>query len=137
MLDIGTVCMKLAGRDAGMKAVIVEKIDGTLVLIDGQVRRRKCNIMHLEPLDQTLDIKKGAKHADVVAAFKKIHVVIADVKSKSPRARPIKVRKSLLKKKDVPKIEAVKKDVPKKETKLAKKVVKKVVKKVTKKVAKK
>ncbi len=52
MTEVGTVCLKIAGRDAGMKAVVVEKLDKEFVLIDGQVRRRKCNIKHLEPLTE-------------------------------------------------------------------------------------
>ena len=41
MIDVGRVCVKIAGRDAGKKAVVVEKIDSNFVLIDGQTRRRR------------------------------------------------------------------------------------------------
>lgn len=83
MIEIGRVCVKVAGRDAGLKCVVVENLGKNLVLIDGQTRRRKCNIAHLEPLPQKLDIEKGASHEKVVAAFKKIEVVIIDRKPKS------------------------------------------------------
>lgn len=78
--------MKIAGRDAGKKCVIVDT-DKDRVLIDGETRRRKCNPAHLEPLEQTLEIKKGAEHADVVKAFKTIGVEIAaPVKRAKPKA---------------------------------------------------
>ena len=46
MFNIGRVCVKLAGRDAGQKCVIVEILDEKTVLIDGMTRRRKCNKLH-------------------------------------------------------------------------------------------
>lgn len=52
-----------------MKCVIVDVLDKTHVLIDGETRRRKCNIAHLELLDQTVSIGKGAAHAQVAAAL--------------------------------------------------------------------
>jgi len=60
VFNIGRICMKIAGRDAGKYCVIVNEIDSNFVEIDGQTRRRKCNIDHLEPLDKIVDIKAGA-----------------------------------------------------------------------------
>lgn len=51
--------MKIAGRDAGHLAVVIDILTPTTVMIDGDVRRRKCNIKHLEPLPRKLDIKKN------------------------------------------------------------------------------
>ncbi len=82
MIEIGRVCVKIAGRDAGLKCVVVEDLGKNLVLIDGQTRRRKCNITHLEPLAQKLDIEKGTSHEKVAAAFKKVEVSIVERKSK-------------------------------------------------------
>ncbi len=94
MFEVGKVCMKIAGRDAGKLAVIVEILDEPYVMIDGEVRRRKCNILHLEPIERKVDIKKGATHTDVVKALgikeekkKKIK------KEKTLRPRSIKVKK--------------------------------------------
>ena len=53
MFEIGRLCVKIAGRDAGLKCLVVEVIDDNYVLIDGQTRRRKCNIKHLEPVSYT------------------------------------------------------------------------------------
>jgi large subunit ribosomal protein L14e len=65
MFEIGRVCVKIAGRDAGKTAIVVDKASGERVLIDGNVRRRKCNIKHLEPLQDILKLKKGASTSEV------------------------------------------------------------------------
>jgi large subunit ribosomal protein L14e len=61
--------MKLAGRDAGEKCVIVDVVDKYTVIIDGETRRRKCNLKHLEPLGQKLDVSKGASTSEVQKAL--------------------------------------------------------------------
>lgn len=93
IFDVGTVCVKLAGRDAGKKCVVVEVIDDTYVLIDGQTRRRKCNVYHLEPLKTQLKISKGASSDAVAKAFKEINVEIASAsKPKKAAQRPKHMR---------------------------------------------
>jgi large subunit ribosomal protein L14e len=62
MIEIGRLCVKTAGRDAGLKCIIVDILDDKFVLIDGETRRRKCNILHLEPLKDVIKIKKNASH---------------------------------------------------------------------------
>jgi len=69
VLGIGRVCVKIAGRDAGKKCVIVKEIDNTYVLVDGQTRRRKVNKFHLEPLEIVLSIDEDADNTTVVAAM--------------------------------------------------------------------
>ncbi len=76
--------MKLAGRDAGGRCVIL-KIEKNRALIDGQVRRRQCNIFHLEPLSQKIDISENASHEDVVSAFKKLGIDIKEKKKKEKK----------------------------------------------------
>ena len=92
--DVGRLCMKIAGRDARKKCVIVEVLDNLYVMIDGETRRRKCNINHLEPLKETIDIKKGASHEDIVAAFKKLGTELVDKKPKTAAERPRRKRKT-------------------------------------------
>jgi large subunit ribosomal protein L14e len=70
MVDIGRVCVKIAGRDAGKKCVVIDVLGKEMVMIEGETRRRKCNVAHIEPLDKKVDIKKGASHEDVMAALK-------------------------------------------------------------------
>ncbi len=96
MIDVGRICVKTAGRDAGMKCVVVEVIDENFVLIDGETRRRKCNIMHLEPLDKTVELKKGASHAEVANAFERLGYEVRTAKAKPKGVRPRKARKSKL-----------------------------------------
>jgi large subunit ribosomal protein L14e len=99
MFEIGRLCIKLAGRDATKKCVVVDIIDDRFVLIDGETRRRKCNVLHLEPLMEKLAIKKGASESDVKSAFKKIGIEIAETKPKQAGERPVTVRKGAEKQK--------------------------------------
>ncbi len=93
MIEVGRLCVKLAGRDAGLKCVVVEVLDKTFVMVDGQTRRRKCNIIHLEPLDEVIKIKSKASHEDVVSEFKKLKIEVAERKPKTSAERPRKIRK--------------------------------------------
>lgn len=69
MKELGRVCVKTAGRDAGKYCVIVEELEDNMVLVDGETRRRKVNLKHLEPTTRSIKIKSGASHKDVVAKF--------------------------------------------------------------------
>ncbi|MFX1375376.1 MAG: 50S ribosomal protein L14e [Promethearchaeota archaeon] len=70
--DIGRLCVKTMGREAGHYCIIVDVIDKNYLLIDGlQVRRRRVNYKHIEQLADIVEIKKGANHEDVEAAIKK------------------------------------------------------------------
>ncbi len=70
--DIGRVCVKTLGRETGYYCVVVDIIDKNYLLIDGlKVKRRRVNYKHVEPIDKTVDIKKGAPHEEVEAAIKK------------------------------------------------------------------
>jgi large subunit ribosomal protein L14e len=70
--DIGRVCVKTMGREAGNYCVIVDIIDKNYILIDGlKVKRRRVNFNHIEPGSDVIEIKKGAKHKDVEEAIKK------------------------------------------------------------------
>ena len=99
MIDVGRLCVKIAGRDAGKKCVVVEVLDNKFVLIDGETRRRKCNIVHLEPLEQTVSIEKNASHDVVVGVFKKLGIEIGVRKAKKSAVRPRTLRRSKLAKK--------------------------------------
>ncbi len=46
IFNVGRLCVKLAGRDAGRKCVVVEQVDKTFVVVDGDVRRKKVNMKH-------------------------------------------------------------------------------------------
>ena len=120
LYEVGRLCVKLAGRDAGKRCVVVEQVDKQYVLVDGATRRRKVNINHLEPLEEMLDVKSGS-HADVKAAFGKIGVEVLETKKKESKERPKKqkVKKGKVAKKEEAKPEpkAEKKESPKVEEK--------------------
>ncbi len=127
MIEIGRLCVKTAGRDSRRKCVIVDIVDDNFVLIDGDVRRKKCNIKHLEPLDKVIKIRKGASHDVVVKEFKELGVEIKEKKSKEKKERPRKVRKKKEKKPEEekkPKKAVKKKAKPKEGEKLAEKLEK-------------
>jgi len=96
MIEVGKVCMKIAGRDAGKICVIIKKIDNVMVMIDGETRRRKCNVNHLEILKQSVDIKEDASNSEVVKALKSINIEVAEKKETKSKEtqRPRKVKKS-------------------------------------------
>ncbi len=91
MFEVGRLCVKTAGREAGSKVIIVDIIDKNFVLIDGQVKRKKCNISHLEPLPQVIKIKKNASTDEVKKEFEKLNIKIEKkvrkVKTKKPKSK--------------------------------------------------
>ncbi len=92
LYEIGRICVKLAGRDAGKKCVIVDVLDDVYVLIDGETRRRKCNVAHLEPLTTSLPLKKNASHDAVVKEFDAINIKILSSTPKKATAKPVAKR---------------------------------------------
>ena len=92
VMKIGRLAIKTAGREAGKKCVIVDVIDNNYVLIDGDVRRKRCNITHLEPLGETIKIEKNASHDMVVKEFKKLAIEIKESKPKEKKEKPKKIR---------------------------------------------
>lgn len=87
-LDVGQVCVKFAGREAGNICVIVEKKDPNFVIVDGNVRRKRCNIMHLEPIGKKIPVKKTSTHAEIKKEFKKIGIEILEKKKKVKKEKP-------------------------------------------------
>ena len=85
MIDVGRLCIKIAGRDAGKKCVVIDSVNANTVLIDGETRRRKCSTAHIEPLKETVDIKKGASHEEVAKLFKeKLGIELKESKKVKP-----------------------------------------------------
>lgn len=74
-IEVGRICVKLTGREAGRKCVVVDIIDKSFVLITGPktvtgVKRRRANINHVEPLQDKVKIKRGASDEEVAEALK-------------------------------------------------------------------
>ncbi len=93
-IEIGRIVTKIAGRDAGKKAVITDILDDKYVLIDGETRRRKVNILHIEPSSQVIKIEKNASHEEVAKALKEIGIEARQTKPKPKTQKPKKKRKS-------------------------------------------
>ena len=92
---IGQLAIKIAGRESGKHCVIVDKIDSNQVLIDGNVRRKKCNINHLELLNKRLEIKKGASTEEIRKAMEKEGIKVIKLRpKKETKPRPRKIRKT-------------------------------------------
>lgn len=80
VFDVGRVCVKKAGREAGRKCVVVDIIDGNYVLVTGPktvtgVRRRRVNVRHLEPTPHKVSISKGASDEEVAEALAKANLL--------------------------------------------------------------
>jgi large subunit ribosomal protein L14e len=74
-IEVGRICAKLTGREAGRKCVIVDLMDKSFVLITGPktvtgIKRRRVNVNHIEPIQDTIEIKRGASDEEVAEALK-------------------------------------------------------------------
>jgi large subunit ribosomal protein L14e len=74
-MEVGRICVKLVGREAGRKCVIVDLSDKSFVLITGPksvtgIRRRRANISHIEPLQDKIEIKRNVSDEEVAEALK-------------------------------------------------------------------
>lgn len=108
MYQIGRICLKIAGRDAGKKCVVTEVVDDSFVMIDGATRRRKCNKKHLEPLTEVVDLKEKATHEEVEKALVALNIKVITTKPKKAAQRAVK---SHIKRDKKPKKKAAKKEV--------------------------
>lgn len=118
-LDTGKVCLKIVGREAGKYCVVIKKMSKNFVLITGPklltgVKRRKCNIEHLEPTQYFLDLKEDAADEEVIEAYKKAGL-ITKLNLKLPSAAELKAEKA--KPKEENPVKKVKKEKVKEEKK--------------------
>jgi len=89
-IRVGRICVKTAGREAGLKCVIVDLIDDNFVLVTGPkdvsgVKRRRANIKHLIPLEDAIDIPRGASDEEVRRALEEA----GKVEFMRERVRPV------------------------------------------------
>ena len=68
--------MKLSGREAGKKCIVLDVVDKNFALITGPakmtgVKRRRVNITHVEATPERIEIKKGASDEEVTKALEK------------------------------------------------------------------
>jgi large subunit ribosomal protein L14e len=95
IVEVGRLAVKIAGRDAGKECLIIDVLDKNNVLIDGNTRRRKCNIQHLEFLPKKADIKKNATHEEVLAALASLGIkVLPKAGPKEKKSESEKIEKA-------------------------------------------
>jgi large subunit ribosomal protein L14e len=75
MIESGRVVLKIAGREAGRYAVVLETASEGFVMITGPksvtgVKRRKCNIEHIEPTQHKLEIDSKADDSAIENSWK-------------------------------------------------------------------
>ena len=73
VIEIGRVCVKNSGRCAGNYCVITKLIDDNFVEITGPkavsgIKRKRCNLKHIEITDKTISIKENASDEDIAKA---------------------------------------------------------------------
>ena len=74
-IEIGRICVKKLGREAGKKCIIVDVIDKNYVLITGpkaisKIKRRRANVDHILPINEKIEIKRGASDEEITEALK-------------------------------------------------------------------
>jgi large subunit ribosomal protein L14e len=94
-IEIGRICVKVAGREAGRKCVIVDIIDENFVLVTGPkqltgVKRRRSNIKHLEPTDKVVKIHRGASDEEVIKALEEAGLIEYMKEIVKPKLSPFK-----------------------------------------------
>ncbi len=79
-IEVGRICVKTVGREARKQCVIVDIIDGNFVLVTGPkelsgIRRRKCNVKHLEPTEYIIEIEKGDSDEKIKKILEKSNLI--------------------------------------------------------------
>ncbi len=93
-VEVGRICVKVTGREAGRKCVVVDVIDKNFVLVTGPkkvtgIKRRRVNVSHIEPTGAVIDIKRGATDEEVVEVLTATGKLEEEMKEKA-KAPPLK-----------------------------------------------
>ncbi len=121
MIDVGRICVKTAGREAGKFCVVVDVLEDRFVMVSGpravtNVKRRKCNIDHLEPTPEVIKIKKNASDDEIIGAYKH-EGIFKKLGKEPPSAKDIEHAKEAERKRAVAKKEKPKAEEKKEEKK--------------------
>jgi large subunit ribosomal protein L14e len=73
-IEVGRICIKQAGRECCTRCVIVDVMDKSFVVVTGPkkltgVKRRRVNISHIMPIEEKIDITRGASDDEVFQAI--------------------------------------------------------------------
>ena len=130
MFEVGRVCMKVAGREAGKYCVVVKaagkgKNEKSFVFVTGPklltgIKRRRSNIDHLKATDHKLEVKENANDEEVISAYEKAGLIVK-LNLKKPSAADLKAATEQKEKKAAKKAESAKKTPVEKKKKSDKK----------------
>jgi large subunit ribosomal protein L14e len=73
-IEVGRICIKQAGRDQGQKCVVIDMMDKSFILVTGPkkltgIKRRRVNLNHVSPLEDKIEVKRGASDEEVTQAL--------------------------------------------------------------------
>ncbi len=146
MIEVGRLCLKIAGRESGRYCVVVKKMDENFVMVTGpmeltSVKRRRCNIDHLEPVMETLNIKSDAPDSEILKAYQRANLItklgLGPRKAKAAKVEKKPVEKKAEPRKEKPPEGKAEKREPKKKPESGKAVKRPAAKKAAKKPASK
>jgi large subunit ribosomal protein L14e len=71
VVEVGRICVKITGREAGNKCIIIDVIDKNFLLITGpkqvnKVKRRRVNVSHVEPTERKVNITRGESDEEIM-----------------------------------------------------------------------
>lgn len=94
IFEVGRVCVKIAGRETGKQCAVIEVLNDNFVLVGGpEVRKRKCNVAHLGPLEDIVDVSK-----DINQQLIEKYNIIVRKKVKEEKEKPKQEKKARAKK---------------------------------------
>jgi large subunit ribosomal protein L14e len=73
-IEVGRICVKQAGREQGQKCVVIDVMDKSFILVTGPkkltgIKRRRVNLNHVSPLEDKIEVKRGASDEEVTQAL--------------------------------------------------------------------
>lgn len=72
-IEVGRICFKTKGREAGKTVVIVEKMNDNFVAVEGDgIKKGKCNVLHLFPTKEKISITKSSNHDEIIKLLKEV-----------------------------------------------------------------
>lgn len=78
--EIGRIVVKVAGREAGKKCVIVDVIDKNFVVVTGPkeltgIRRRRVNVAHLAFTPHKVEIRRNASDEEIMKVLRETGLI--------------------------------------------------------------
>ncbi|MFT4309988.1 MAG: hypothetical protein ACMXYL_05905 [Candidatus Woesearchaeota archaeon] len=106
MSQVGRIIVKTAGRDAGKIGVITKVVDNNHVMIEGQTRKRKVNIKHIEYTAKKIDVTENTGSDEIAKSLVQLGYKIVQKGQKSSskeKPKSLRAQKSSIVKEKPPK----------------------------------